>query len=430
LKTKESKNSHEEEEGENEQDEAGIEGQNDDDDDAEENEGRKDEDDDDEEEDEEDDDEEEDEEDDDEEEDEDDEDEEEGKPNLLFESAVLMRMDMIEAGFTPDRDPAGQDPSVMDTAEWKEAWRRHKIKPRSQRRQEEITAREAYMRKVTAKGANPKKPKRNTPPPEPEPSPSASSNSSASSSDSEGSSSSSSRSSASWNKGSDGDDYIPSTPPPEGEGDASTPTVTPTRSQSTLKASQRSKSFKALERAGDEREEGGILHQSEPKTGTLPASARKYAEVVAANNALHDQRIIALVDSGWLPKESVAAINKTKEAGLESTERATAWLRLHSPTALNNLSLGLGRMQQQQKANAAGGGVTPSATLPAAKAAEFGPSVSDLVSKIPALDKVVREIAKFHARSIFGHTSEIRTSVQILVATVDVRPSTMGSSST
>ena len=110
--------------------------------------------------------------DDEEEENDDDDDEEEWKPNpRVFESAVWMRMDMIEAGNT--KLVLDNDPSIMNTAEWQEAWRRHKIKPLSQRKQERQAASGG-----TAKGANPKKPKGNTPTSEPSPSASSSAGSS------------------------------------------------------------------------------------------------------------------------------------------------------------------------------------------------------------------------------------------------------------
>ncbi len=115
-------------------------------------------------------------------------------------------MSLIDRGNIPD------DPKIMDTAEWKEAWRRHEIKLAEK-------GKEAPSR-GTATGAKPKKSKGNTPPPEPSPSASSisSSSSSASSSDSdeksEESSKARSKSNASWLKDSD-DDYVPKSPPPE-----------------------------------------------------------------------------------------------------------------------------------------------------------------------------------------------------------------------
>jgi hypothetical protein len=128
---------------------------------------------------------------------------------------------------------------------------------------------------------------------------------------------------------------------------------------------------------------------------------RKVLEGALRTNAgMHDERVIRLINSGYLPREAIDALSATKVAGWESTKKALEYLRVKSGTALSAISKAVVDCKQQINL------LTNTAAGTTAKAeAIFGPYLSDFVSQNPRAEDVAGRVQRLHDTSAFGHLS-------------------------
>jgi hypothetical protein len=103
--------------------------------------------------------------------------------------------------------------------------------------------------------------------------------------------------------------------------------------------------------------------------------AKAAEQMLKENEDLHDERVCRLISSGFQPREAFEALAATKVNGLESTARATEYLRVKSATPLANMAKAVGACQLQigLLSTAAASAVASSA---AKTEAVFGPSLS------------------------------------------------------
>ena len=109
------------------------------------------------------------------------------------------------------------------------------------------------------------------------------------------------------------------------------------------------------------------------------------------NNSLHDERVIRLTASGYTVRESVEALAATKQEGLESTERASDYLRAKSSTPISNVQRAVDTLTKN--------------LTPAAKQEEFGPQLSDLINEHQEWEAEAKRARAHHDASSFGHLS-------------------------
>ena len=211
--------------------------------------------------------------------------------------------------------------------------------------------------------------------------------------------------------------YVAKSPPPgdsSGYATPASPSLSINAQARHLKAMKTSKDLKEkAKEAGrqDERAAGGMLSRKPENAVLLSEDLRKNAERVEANNALHDERVIALIVSGFNPKESIEALKKTKEGGMESTQRAAEWLRVVSSTPLSNMSKAIGKAQQVQSHH-------QGQLAAQGQRSQYGPRVCDLVTRVPQIKQMCIDIQSVHDKNDFGHASTLSGSIKTLWKTL------------
>jgi hypothetical protein len=145
--------------------------------------------------------------------------------------------------------------------------------------------------------------------------------------------------------------------------------------------------------------------------------AKAAEQMQAENEDLHDERVCRLISSGYQPREAFEALAATKISGLESTARATEYLRVKSSTPSANMAKAVGACQLQigLLSTAAASATAPSAAKPEAV---FGPSLSDYVSNNERAEGVAGRIQLLHDKSSFGHLSNVSKAAINLKETV------------
>ena len=119
---------------------------------------------------------------------------------------------------------------------------------------------------------------------------------------------------------------------------------------------------------------------------------------IQANAAMHDERVIRLINSGYNPREAIDALKATKASGFESTEKALEHLRVKSGTAISAISKAV--VDCNQKIDK----LTSTAAVSTAKVdAAFGPSLSEFVSNNRKAEDLAGRAQLLHDRSTFGH---------------------------
>ena len=127
-------------------------------------------------------------------------------------------------------------------------------------------------------------------------------------------------------------------------------------------------------------------------------------QAIAENNAMHDERVIRLISSGFLPRESIEALAATKVGGFESTKRSLEHLRVKSGTPMSAMSKAVGECHQ--RINKLTNAVAATGPAMSTKAdAIFGPSLSDFVSSNRKAEDLAGRAQQLHDRSAFGHLS-------------------------
>jgi hypothetical protein len=140
----------------------------------------------------------------------------------------------------------------------------------------------------------------------------------------------------------------------------------------------------------------------------LDQRCREEEAAIAENAAQHDERVLRLVNSGYLLQESMKAVKETKQEGLESTQRAVEWLRVHSSTPIEQVSKALANCQNQinqQKTDLCEN---------KALAQEYGPNLSEFVSLNPGSEGAARKVKGKHDANSFGHLSSVGKAALIL----------------
>jgi len=218
--------------------------------------------------------------------------------------------------------------------------------------------------------------------------------------------------------GNDSGDWRASSPPlpsSPSTGSASAEKEAKRNAQKANAAKQEAATAKALAQAqalAEERGPGGILHQTPVPRVKLTERQYKLQAEVAKNHEWHDERVERLTTSGFGLKESVSALKLTQEAGLESTDRAAAYLRANSKTPIDQLTKSMGKMQEKLRASTQ---VKPTSQRPVPTAMSFGPALSDFVSEQPATEQAAMEIMMYHDAQACGHTSSLSTSANTLL---------------
>jgi hypothetical protein len=140
----------------------------------------------------------------------------------------------------------------------------------------------------------------------------------------------------------------------------------------------------------------------------LDQRCREQEAAIRENAAAHDERVLRLVGAGYLLQESMRAVSETKQEGMESTQRAVEWLRVHSATPIAQVSKAIQNCQTQidkQKTD-----------LLESKAAaqEYGPNLSEFVSLNPGAEHASRKVKAKHDANSFGHLSSVAKAALIL----------------
>ena len=215
--------------------------------------------------------------------------------------------------------------------------------------------------------------------------------------------------------GNDSGDWRVGSPPPPSSpstGLAAAEREAKKKAQRANAAKQDAATAKALAQA-EERLPGGILHQTPVPRVRLTDKQYELQAEVAKNHAWHDERVERLTASGFGLRESVSALKLTQEVGLESTDRAAAYLRANSKTPIDQLTKSMGKVQETLRASSAQ--AKPTSQRPSQTSMTFGPALSDYVSEHPATEHAAMEIMMYHDAQACGHTSSLSTSANTLL---------------
>jgi hypothetical protein len=121
-----------------------------------------------------------------------------------------------------------------------------------------------------------------------------------------------------------------------------------------------------------------------------------------ANNSYHDERVVRIVEAGYMLREAISALAATKERGLESTQRACDHLRVTSNTPIAAVSKAVkdcqDQLKQQQQQQKLASAITK-------KTEDFGPALSDYVSANPGAETAASMAKAHHDACTFGHLS-------------------------
>jgi hypothetical protein len=117
-------------------------------------------------------------------------------------------------------------------------------------------------------------------------------------------------------------------------------------------------------------------------------------EQVKANMAMHDERVIRLVNSGYNLREAIDALAATKAGGLESTSKAVEHLRVKSGTAMSAISRAVVDCNQK---------IDKLTCTAESKVTAFGPSLSEFVSNNAKAEDLAGRAQLQHDKSAFGH---------------------------
>ena len=150
--------------------------------------------------------------------------------------------------------------------------------------------------------------------------------------------------------------------------------------------------------AGNPSEEPEFFHRA---TDLEKASAR-----LGENQERHDDRIKAIVNSGYNLEEAVKALRATKEMGMESTTRAGEYLRRNSRTPIEKITTALGLVQGKvEKMRNKEKGGEPEC---------FGPALSDLVEEHPSCSKQAVFVKRLHDMQVLKHLSSCAKAADAL----------------
>ena len=150
----------------------------------------------------------------------------------------------------------------------------------------------------------------------------------------------------------------------------------------------------------------------------LALAANHEASKLQANLMAHDERVQAIVKSGYNLGETMAALKATKNlGGFESTERASAYLRKNSLTPLSSITTAIGAVQSQ----------VHQLSRASIQATEddlncFGPELCDLVDELPQVAKQAVFIKRLHDMQVLKHLSSCAKAADALRVQVFQHP--------
>ena len=152
------------------------------------------------------------------------------------------------------------------------------------------------------------------------------------------------------------------------------------------------------------------MQPTEELTPRLQKQLRTASEYEGArlkkNLSTHDERIEAIVNSGYNFKEAAHAVKiTTNSSGYESTQRAAVYLRENSRTPLDSITTALGSVQER----------VSKLTKSAEKELDtFGPELSDLIDSLPQVSKQAVFIKRLHDMQVLKHLSSCAKSADAL----------------
>lgn len=142
----------------------------------------------------------------------------------------------------------------------------------------------------------------------------------------------------------------------------------------------------------------------------LTLAANHEASKLHSNLMAHDERVQAIVKSGYNLGETITALKATKNlGGYESTQRASEYLRKNSLTPLNSMTTALGAVQSQvhQLARATVQATEEDLNL-------FGPELCDLIDELPHVAKQAVFIKRLHDMQVLKHLSSCARAADAL----------------
>ena len=124
-----------------------------------------------------------------------------------------------------------------------------------------------------------------------------------------------------------------------------------------------------------------------------------------ANLSTHDERVEAIVRSGYKLAEAVNALEVTKEKGYESTQKAASYLRENSRTPIAAMTTALGTVQAR---------VSKLTRAAESELDSFGPELSDLIDSYPSISKQAVFIKRLHDLQVLKHLSSCAKAADAL----------------
>jgi hypothetical protein len=150
----------------------------------------------------------------------------------------------------------------------------------------------------------------------------------------------------------------------------------------------------------------------------LALAANHEASKLRANLMAHDERVQAIVKSGYNLGETIAALKATKNlGGFESTERASSYLRKNSLTPLSSITTAIGAVQSQVHQLSRASMQATEEDLNC-----FGPELCDLIDELPRVAKQAVFIKRLHDMQILKHLSSCAKAADALRVQVFQHP--------
>jgi hypothetical protein len=141
-----------------------------------------------------------------------------------------------------------------------------------------------------------------------------------------------------------------------------------------------------------------------------PTDLEKASERMRKNAQSHDDRIQAIVNSGYNLHETLHALKITRDlVGMESTERAAEYLRKNSKTPIQRLTAELSTVQQKMS-----GLQKESVRFSQTDLESFGPALSDLAEEHPRCAKQAVYVKRLHDMQPLKHLSSCAKAAEAL----------------
>ena len=148
----------------------------------------------------------------------------------------------------------------------------------------------------------------------------------------------------------------------------------------------------------------------EPEFFRRPTDLEKASERMRKNAESHDDRIQAIVNSGYNLHETLNALRATRDiVGMESTERAAEYLRKFSKTPIQKLTTALGAVQEKMS-----GLQKESMRHSQADLESFGPALSDLAEEHPSCTRQAVYVKWLHDVQQLKHLSSCAKAAEAL----------------